>query len=251
MYTIEVTYHTGGKRKIYGRSYIPELDGKMPLILCAHRYGETADIWEPYAIRLVETGYMVHAIDLGGACAASRSEGETWEMTVSTEVEDLLCALDSLLKDSRIDTNRIYLMGASQGGVVSALAAAQRTKNIAGLILLFPAFVIPYMVRSFFSRIEDIPERYDLWDVTLGKNYFLEAYNADYYKQIGAYTGKVLLLHGNKDQAVPHGFSKRALKYYPEAQLHIIEDADHGFEGEQFEEAITAIHTFLKTTRNP
>ena len=70
-------------------------------------------------------------------------------------------------------------------------------------------------------------------------------------KQIGAYTGKVLLLHGNKDQAVPHGFSKRALKYYPEAQFHIIEGADHGFEGEQFEEAITAIHTFLKTTRNP
>lgn len=245
-YTIEEIMHTGGKRKVFGKSYIP--DGQtdnLPLIICGHRYGETADSWEPYALRLVEQGFLVHAIDFGGACAQSRSEGETWEMTVSTEVEDMQCALASMLQNPRIDTQKVYLMGASQGGVVASLVASQAKESIQGLILLFPAFVIPYMARTFFPDEASIPERYDLWGVIVGKNYFLEAYHTDYYPLIKAYTGPVLLLHGNKDQAVPYSFSKRALKHYAQATLHIIEGADHGFVGPHFEEAMGEILKFL------
>ena len=246
LYTIEETMHTGGKRRVFGKSYIPDgqADG-LPLIICGHRYGETADSWEPYALRLVEQGYMVHAIDFGGACSQSRSEGETWDMTVSTEVEDMECALASMLKDPRIDPQRVYLMGASQGGVVASLVASKLKDSIKGMILLFPAFVIPYMVRTFFPDENSIPDRYDLWGVIVGKGYFTEGYYADYYPLIKAYTGPVLLLHGNKDQAVPHGFSKRALKHYANATLHIIQGADHGFEGPHFEEAMGEILNFL------
>lgn len=246
-YTIEETMHAGGRRKVFGRSYIPENQtDKLPLILCGHRYGETADSWEPYALRLVEQGYWVHAIDFGGACQQSRSEGETWEMTVSTEVEDMLCALNALKQDPRIDQNAIYLMGASQGGVVALLLAASLKDSIKGMILLFPAFVIPYMARTFFPNEKVLPEQYDLWGVIVGKGYFAEAYHADYYPFLREYPGPILLLHGNKDQAVPLGFSKRALKYCPQATLHIISGADHGFyTPSHFEEAITTIQTFL------
>lgn len=246
-YIIEETMHTGGKRRVYGRSYIPDGQAdKLPLIICGHRYGETADSWEPYALCLVEHGFLVHAIDFGGACTQSRSEGETWEMTVSTEVEDMQCALVSMMQDPRIDPHHIFLMGASQGGVVASLVASKQKDNIKGLILLFPAFVIPYMARTFFPDEASIPERYDLWGVIVGKGYFQEAYRADYYPLIKAYAGPVLLLHGNKDQAVPHGFSKRALKHYVQATLHIIDGADHGFEGPHFEEAMQEILHFLK-----
>ena len=245
-YTIEETIHEGGKRRIFGRSYIPPgIEETMPLVICGHRFGATADSWKPYAEQLVEQGYMVHAIDFGGACKESRSEGETWEMSVSTEVEDLHCVINSLMQDSRVDQHRISLMGASQGGVVAALTAAERPTDIHKLILLFPAFIIPYMAHSFFSQIEDIPERYDLWGVTLGRKYFAEAYHAEYYKQIGKFAGPVLLLHGDKDQAVPFVFSKRALKHYTQAQLEIIEDADHGFEGQHFSLVMNTIVKFL------
>ena len=243
---IEEIMHEGGPRRIFGRSYIPQSqEGRLPLVVCAHRYGETADSWESYAQRLANEGFMVHTLDFGGGCAKSRSEGETWEMSVDTEVEDLNTVLNSLLRDSRVDPARVWLMGASQGGVVSALVAAKRASSIKGLVLLFPAFVIPYMVRSWFADRAQLPSRYELWEVMLGSRYFADAYDADYYRLAVAYEGPVLLLHGTQDHAVPLAFSKRALKTYKQAELHIIKDTDHGFVGADFEEAVRTILGFL------
>ena len=52
---------------------------------------------------------------------------------------------------SYVDNDNIFLLGSSQGGVVSAITAADNSEDIAGAVLLYPAFVL----------VDDAMERFD------------------------------------------------------------------------------------------
>lgn len=65
-----------------------------------------------------------------------------------------------LKKESFVDTDHIFLLGASQGGMVSAITAAEHTKEIRGLMLLYPAFVLVDDAKERFQSVDEIPEQY-------------------------------------------------------------------------------------------
>ena len=50
-----------------------------------------------------------------------------------------------------MNPSRIYLLGSSQGGLVSALLADECPEDFAGMVLFYPAFNIPEMVKMFSS----------------------------------------------------------------------------------------------------
>ena len=77
-----------------------------------------------------------------------------------------------LKKQSFVDAEQIFLLGASQGGVVSAITAAEHTDEIRGLILLYPAFVLIDDAKERFARVDEIPEKYFHMWMTVGKTYF-------------------------------------------------------------------------------
>jgi fermentation-respiration switch protein FrsA (DUF1100 family) len=57
----------------------------------------------------------------------------------------------------------------------------------------------------------------------------------------------VLLIHGDKDQMVPVGYSERAAAVYPQGKFHIIHGTGHTFpERSSFNEAMNEIVTFLE-----
>ena len=56
----------------------------------------------------------------------------------------------------------------------------------------------------------------------------------------------VLIIHGSDDDVVNVSYSKRAIECYPNAELHVINGAGHGFSGESLNEAINCIIDFLK-----
>ena len=65
------------------------------------------------------------------------------QMTVLTEAEDLTEVISQVQQMENVDSDQLFIQGESQGGFVGAYVAAQIPEKIKGLILWYPAFVIP------------------------------------------------------------------------------------------------------------
>ena len=107
--------------------------GRRPLIIFSHEIGCTHARGAKYARPLGEYGCHLLTFDFLGGGAHCRGGVPTTEMTVLTELRDLEAVLDAARAWDFADPERIYLMGASQGGFVSAACAARRAGQRAGL----------------------------------------------------------------------------------------------------------------------
>lgn len=150
-------------------------------------------------------------------------------MSVTDEKEALKTIVKYFQNQKNIDKKRIVLIGESQGGLVSALAAAELKKKISNLVLIYPALCIPDNWNARYPRVEDIPEVSEIWNVKLGKKFMLDIRPMKPYETIGKYKGRVLIVHGTDDKVVPLDYSKRAVETYKNATLEIIDKAGHGF----------------------
>ena len=244
-YQTEETWCQRGDNRIYGELYVPQgIDGQMPLVVLSHSFGGNASSLAPYARALAERGYMAYCFHFCGSTSSSRSDGTTTEMSIRTEEADVKAIIDQLGADERVDASRIYLIGSSQGGMVTAMTAADYLEQVKAAVLIYPALVIPDMVRSWFPRREDITA-YNLWGVQLGSIYSLDAYDYDVYAEIVKFQKDVLIIHGTSDSTVPISYSERAVQAYQSAELKTIDGAGHGFYGSQQTQAIGWILDFL------
>lgn len=97
-----------------------------------------------YAAFLAEMGYVAFTFDFcGGSAMCGKSDGKTTEMSVLTETKDLKAVIEYVRNLSYTDSEKILLMGCSQGGFVSALVAAKNNFPIEKLVLFYPALCIP------------------------------------------------------------------------------------------------------------
>lgn len=247
-YVVQEQPFSEGERSLYGRIYVPEQgDGeeKWPAVIFSHGFGGDHSVGEPYARALAGQGYVVYCFDFCGGSPGSRSSGSTLEMSIFTEVEDLAMVMDGIEKLPYVDADRLFLMGTSQGGVVSAILAAREPQRVKGLVLLYPAFVLVDTAQQMFDTPEEIPDTiFHLW-MTVGRAYFEPLLDYDVYAEIAAYPEEVLILHGDQDSIVPLSYSLRALEAYPSARLETIHGAGHGFYGEDAGLALQYISDYL------
>jgi hypothetical protein len=168
------------------------------------------------------------------------------KMSVMTEVSDLEAIIETAKTWDFVDADRIVLIGGSQGGFVTAATAAKHTDAIAGVILLYPAFVIVDDVHNMFSSVNDIPATFSYrgW-FTAGRLYAADVWDYDIYNEINVYDKTVLILHGDRDYMVDPGYSERAAESYADAEYHVIHGAGHGFYGSTFDETFTYIEDYL------
>ena len=139
---------------------------------------------------------------------------------------------------SYVDNDNIFLLGSSQGGVVSAITAADNSEDIAGAVLLYPAFVLVDDAMERFDSIDEVPETYQHMFMAVGKAYFEELFDYNIYEDIENFNKDVLIIHGDSDDIVPLSYSERAAEVYPLANLEVIPGAGHGFYGEDAQTAI-------------
>ena len=98
---------------------------------------------------LAEMGYVAFTFDFcGGSAMCGKSDGKTTEMSVLTETKDLKAVIEYVRNLSYTDSEKILLMGCSQGGFVSALVAAKNNFPIEKLVLFYPALCIPDDARA-------------------------------------------------------------------------------------------------------
>ena len=145
-----------------------------------------------------------------------------------------------------VDSERIVMPGASQGAPVSAVTSAAHKEEVAGLILLYPAFVMADNTRKEFGSVEDIPETYSLMGLTVGHDYAGVLMDYDFYQVIPQYDKKVLLVHGDKDGIVPVSYSEKAAQVYPSVQFEVLSGAGHGFYGNDVEKTMVFILGYLE-----
>lgn len=247
--TVEQNAYRDGYQ-IYGILYLPKIENeKMPAVIYSHGFAGSHEYGEQYARELAKKGYVVYCFDFCGGSPQSQSDGSSLDMSIFTEQQDLEAVLKMVQDLEFVDESSIYLLGTSQGGVVSALTAAANPDAIKGLILLYPAFVLVDNANELFDDVDDIPDTYyHLW-MRVERTYFENLIDYDVYSEISSYGKNVLILHGDADSIVPLSYSQKALEVYPSSNLYVIEGAGHGFYNEEFDEAMKYINDYLQENR--
>lgn len=241
----EIELDNQGQR-IYGIAYIPDTENeKVPLVICAHGLGGSYRSNAAYAEQLASHGIAAYSFDFRGG-GGSRSDGDTTEMSVMTEVSDLEVIIETASEWDFVDETKIVLLGTSQGGITSAIAAARHTDEITGLVLMYPAFLVSDAIHEQFDSLEEVPDTFRFNWITAGRPYAEDVWDYDVYEEIGNYTDKVLLMHGSADNIVPISYSDRAAEVYENVEYYVIDGAGHGFSGSAFDEAVRHIFDYLQ-----
>ena len=218
--------------KIWGALYLPEGDAPLPLVICSHGFGGNHEHVKPYAEAFARNGIAAFAFDFVGGGYGSRSDGTMKEMSVLTEAADLCAVMDRMKEMPEINPEQIFLLGASQGGFVSSYVAGIRPDDVAGVVALYPAYVLQDNAWKQTPDPENIPETISLMGITLGGIYNRDAQSFDIYDVMKNYPGKVLILHGTVDSIAPISYSERAAETFPDAELIRYEGKNHGFMGQ-------------------
>ena len=236
-----------GDRQIYGVLNRPlQAQGSLPIAIVSHGFNGTYHFAQDYFVPLAEQGWMTYAFDFPCGSVNSRSDSNTMNMSILDEQSDLCAIVNYFRRQPYVDSDRIMLIGESQGGLVSVLTAAQMNKEVSELVLIYPALCIPNNWNSRYSKLEDIPDTTRLWNVPMGRRFFEELHGMDAFRTMKKFQKPVLIIQGDADQVVSMEDSRRAAKTYKNASLHVIPGAGHGFKPKERQEAIEQIKSFIK-----
>lgn len=218
-YEVKELYSNNGSHSLYGQVYVPEnLEGKAPAVVLAHSYLMNGSSLNSLAKMIANEGMVAYCFDFWGGSLTSRSGGSMSDMTVFTEKDDLKSALATVRSLDYVDKNKVFLLGTSLGGCVSALVANDKPSQIKGLILMYPALLTQEQA-SEWSTMADFA----------GVNWMNDLTDYDVFSHIGGYYGDVLIIHGTADTQVPIKFSRKARDTYSSCRLIELEGAQHGF----------------------
>ena len=224
--SVEVWSERDGNR-IFGMMYYNSTASeKQPAVILSHSSSLTHEAMKGYASAIAKMGFAAYCFDFCGGSDKSKSDGKTDEMTVFTEVEDLRAVVKTVKSLDYVDSSNVCLLGSSQGGLVSALLADECPDDFAGMILFYPAFNIPEMVKMFsgFSGFGDFGGM-----MSMSEAYINSIKDFDVWSHIGKFSKPVCIIHGTADMIVPISNSVKAVGLYPSATLNKIEGANHGF----------------------
>ncbi len=242
MLTEEITFEKKNGQKIAAKVYRPDGDEKRyPTVIFSHGFGSNYRELQHHGDGFAEAGIVCVFFDFCGGGMESRSSGSMQDMTIMTEVDDLEFVMDEVEKLSYVDSENLFLQGESMGGFVSAYVAAEHPEKVRGLVLWYPAFVIPDDAKIRFENGST-----EALGLPLGPEYSMVAKDIDIYGKISSYSAPVCIIHGDRDPIVPISYSERAAETYDNAALTTIAGAGHGFDGEDSRHAREISLDFIK-----
>jgi uncharacterized protein len=243
-------------QKMSGMLHAPDIPRKCPAVVFLH--GFSGNKVEPHRL-FVKTARLLAKKKIASLRFDFRgsgdSEGDFGGMTVSDEVVDAARAFEILSRKSFVDPNRMAFLGFSLGGAVAACATAFRPRvkalalwaPLAQISRLFtlPTGLTPSQIRDWRKR-----GKTDYYGNELGLNWLRGLDYHDALESAEGFQGKVLIVHGGRDRAVPLSQSRLYLERLGRrARLHVVRGADHAFNSVPWEaEAIRTTVQWLKKT---
>lgn len=247
-YDYYVHWVKSGDNYIYGRINVPEdfdEDKAYPTVIMSHGFTATHEVYEPYVMTLTSLGYVCYTFDFAGGSYDSKSDGDFMDMTVFTEVDDLLAVADDVKRQDYFTVDELYLMGESQGGLVTSIAAFD-IEDVSGLVLLYPSYRKVEEINEKYDSPDEVPEYNEFLGVEVGREYVTSLVGLDIYEELTKYENEVVIYHGDKDGIVPLSASIKADEAYLNCELHIIENGYHGFRPSQAYEISLDIDRWIR-----
>ena len=220
-------------RRIYGEILLPEgKQGPLPTVICSHGYGSSYKLCESIAGKpLAAQGYAAVCCDFCGGSKKTKSDLTMMDMSIFTEKEDLLAIIDYVKQQDFVDRQNLFLLGESQGGMVSAITAVERIPDLKAMVLYYPAFCIPDMAHERYQSKEEIPDVCEAFKLNISRKYYADVWDLDVWSEIAKFDKPVLIMHGDKDEMVPHSYGKKGAAVYPDAQFVTFPGEVHGWTG--------------------
>ena len=243
-----------GDLEIRGTMFMPSGQTDLPIAIVCHEFMTNRLFSYPYAMVLAKSGYAAFCFDFCGGGIVCSSDGDSRNMSVLTEIEDLRSVIAFAKEQGYTSDEPLLLMGCSQGGLVAALTAAELPEEIGGLILQYPALLIPDAARKgemlwMNFDPDNVPEEMRSGPMRIGRRYATDVMDMDTLPTITRYTGKVLILHGDRDTLVNISGSQEAAEAYEAAgadvRFQIIPGGKHIFlNPEHIKMAVNTISEF-------
>jgi len=218
--------------KLLGILTLPGQKGRFPAVIMIHGFAKTKSErkFVELSKRLAENKIASLRFDFSGC---GDSEGKFEEMSITKQVGELGMAFQRLIKEKRIDKNRIGIFAHSLGTVIACLFQ-QRQKTIKCLVLSAPAFNQEELIKKWYTRtqLKEWKQKgyIDTLKFRVGLNYLREA--RDYTEFLSQIKIPTLVLHGEKDEDIPQRMARAAFRQLKtkEKKLVIIPESDHHFE---------------------
>lgn len=226
-----ITFRSGGGQ-VVGMWHLPRGASRRrrcPAVVFLHGFTgsrhEAHRLFVLSARRLARSGIAALRFDFRGS---GDSAGDFSDMTLSTELADARAAMRWVRRRPEVNPDRVGVLGMSMGGMVSALLLGE-DRRIPAAVLWCPVADFgslarmnrPYMQSAAYRRrgIAD----YGGWPVS--RRFVEDGLRHRPVEALSRSAARVLILHGDADQAVPVTESER----YRVVRREIIRDADHTF----------------------
>lgn len=180
---------------------------------------------------LAKNGYGSFRFDFNGH---GHSGGKMEDMTIAREIEDAKFIWQFVLAQPY--TQRVVLLGHSQGGVIASMLAGELSGNGSipdGLVLIAPGAVIKEATQSghFFGKAFDPanpPAYIKCFNMyKLGHDYLEQTQQLDIYGTSASYQGPACIIHGDRDGIVPLWCSEKYQAIYPNPEFHLVHGENH------------------------
>lgn len=172
------------------------------------------------------------------------SDGEFIDFRFDKAIDDAKIMLDYAFSIEGI--KEVDVLGFSMGGAIASLVC--NYKPISKLLLWSPA---GDLAKNMRIRYDNSPKLENGNIYSPAFEYSEELVKSmekfDFYSEAQYFKSKVYLIHGRKDKAVDYLCSVRYAVKFPNASLHLIDGAGHGYdEKNSFEELFAKSISFLK-----
>ena len=218
--------------KLHVKLEKPQNTEKCPLAIVIH--GFTGHMEERHIVEVSqamnEMGIATLRVEMYGH---GKSEGRFEDHTLYKWVTGALAVVDYAKTLEFVDS--LYLCGHSQGGLLTMLVAGMKRDDFKAIIPLAPAWMIPdgarqgNLVGQSFDP-EHIPDIIEFGGLKLNGNYIRVAQTIHVEDEIQRYTGPVLIVQGDADEAVPLPYAQRAAELYANAKLVIVPGDTHCYD---------------------
>lgn len=221
-------------KEIYGQVFLPKnyTSGAIPTVIISHGIGSNYEGNSMCAKILASAGYAAYCFDFCGGSPISKSSGTMQDMSILTEKEDLNAVIAMILEQPFTDKNHLFLLGSSQGGCVSALAADEWKDQICAVAYYYPAFNIPLNAQRLYPDETAIPDGVTAFHFPVGKRYYEDARTVDIYSILRNFPKDVIMIHGNADSIVDITYSRIAYENFPSSELLELDNVEHNYEGD-------------------
>lgn len=222
--------------RLHGRIYTGNAyDKSQSLVIYSHGLGDSQASGTDYAKALAKEGYTAYTYNFNHGTISD----DMTKMSIFTEENDLQIVVRYFKNQGY---QKIFLLGSSQGGVVSAMTAANR-KDVAGIILFYPAFVLRDQMLDMFPD-NKFPKNFNLMGMELGREYLKNLPDYNLLNEVTRYQGPVLIVHGTSDSVAPIHYSEDV--NFKNKELVKIKGAGHGFYGASQKKATDELIQFIK-----